>query len=151
MLHEDALSRQKWKSNRSVMMCWALLGVCHAAPGRATSLPFSSTACLISTPAQQWGRDGIAKPCTSPFLGSTEPLDPRAGREHSRQQDDVPAFPTLAGNSKPCLPPLPARSDSLLPFWQGLENPCAPIPGTMGHSNSSSTHEGNSRAAELPA
>lgn len=89
MLHEDALSRQKWKSNCSFMMCWALLGICHTAPDRATSVPFSSTACLIIPPAQQWEKDGIHKPCTSPFLGSTKPLDPRAGREPTRQQDDV--------------------------------------------------------------
>lgn len=151
MLHEDALSRQKWKSNCSFMMCWALLGVCHAAPDRATSVPFSSTACLIIPPAQQWEKDGIHKPCTSPFLGSTKPLDPRAGREPTRQQDDVPAFPTLAGNSKPCLPPLPALSAAPLPFWHGLEDPRTPILGMRGHSNSSSTHEGSSRAALLPA
>lgn len=105
MLHEDALSRQKWKNNCN-LGCWDLLGICHADPDHAASVPFSSTACLISPPAQQWERDDIHKPCTSPFLGSTKPLDPRAGWEHTRQQDD-PAFPTLAGNSKPCLPPVP--------------------------------------------
>lgn len=151
MLHEDAVSRQKWKSNHNFMMCWALLGVCHADPDCATSVPFSSTACLISPPAQQWERDDIHKPCTSPFLSSTMPLHPRAGREHTRQQDDVPAFPTLAGNSKPCLPPLPALSVPPLPFWQGLENPCTPIPATTGHSNPSLSHESSSTAARLPA
>lgn len=144
MIHENALSKQKWKSNHNFMMCWVLLGICHADPDHATSAPFSST-------AQQWERDGIQKPCTSPFLGSTRPLDPRADREHTRQQDDVPAFAILAGNSNPCLPPLPALSASPLPFCQDLENLCTSIPGMTGHLNTSSTHEGSSRAAGLPA
>ena len=67
MLHEDALSGHEWKSNHNFPMCWALLGGYHAAPDCASSLPFNGTACLISPPAQQWERDGIPKPCTSPF------------------------------------------------------------------------------------
>lgn len=68
MLCEDALSRHKWKSNHNFLMCWALLGGYHAASDHASSLLFNGTACLISPSAQQWERDGIPKPWTTPFL-----------------------------------------------------------------------------------
>lgn len=84
MLHEDALSRQKWESNHNFMMCWAPLGICQADPDCATSmlLPFSSTACLMSPHLLSSGKEmaftslvrhllGLTSLCTQELAGST--------------------------------------------------------------------------------